>query len=238
MTIEDNITCVYAAKKIAPFLHVTPPPMPKEVKSYFFWRRVEEGIMSTIEGVHSAYLYCTDKEAYAQKIAYQQRSNEARDEMLEWRRRQEEELENELRAAGIATEQERNAWTVANGTSVYLSILVRYDGYGQFSWEMTKGWTDKHGQRWPKEVRTDRETLGKMVDMALISGIATLEEQYGRGWPGVTQQIINLDFKEEAKKVLLDEIDARIAQFTLLEKVYLLREGDKYNVGLMPRNEA
>lgn len=68
--VSEEITVAYAAKNLAPYLHVTVPEAPREWKQITRRWNIREAVFEIVEKLDSAYLFFSDRKGYKQKKEY------------------------------------------------------------------------------------------------------------------------------------------------------------------------
>ncbi|MFH1637241.1 MAG: hypothetical protein ABIB71_02340 [Candidatus Woesearchaeota archaeon] len=208
MAIEEklskDITWVYAAKQIAPYVEVTYPQIP-------VMGRIKLGLFHKI--LRKAF-----------KIrSYMSGEKKQIDKLIEDRIKTEEQY---LIKAGMNTLAERDAFTVVHAAASYLQRVIRhaesYKREGFPSLEITK-----------RGIKVNKNDFEDIIELAVSDGIYEIEEQtpFKIGGERMKLKAINPDFKEKAKERLLEEIYSGLdtgAEVNFLERVTVGKDEDAF----------
>lgn len=237
MTIDDKvkneISCAYAGKNIAGYLHVTAPEAPPEWKRMTRWWAIEDAIFGTVEKLHSAYLFVFDRQGYNDKKKSIDQEKQTRKKLWEFVRADEEAETERLRASGIISEQEKDAYTVAFNAGIAIKCFIYFTAKEKNENEEIIESKNKKA----KEISVTPEVLENCLKISVKEGIACLEEKYWINISGVKKpEIINPDFEIKATEWLKNNIYSRtenLKECRFLETVLVKREKDgNFNLSL------
>lgn len=229
--ISNEITQAYAAKNIAPYLDVTVPEAPPEWNQIIRNWAISDVIFGGIEKLHYAYLFLFDRKAYKEKKEYMEQENKTREGLHQARERSDAEFEEELRAFGIKTGQEKDAYMVAHFAGSAMARFVYRANESKDGVEVVKR---KNGVA--EEIKLAPELFEDYLAISVNDGIRCLIEKYWIPIRGVEMpQIVNPDFEEKAVAWLTKEAYSKIGQgneCAFLEMVVIKQEDEKIDLKL------
>lgn len=240
MEIDDiasnEINLAYTAKNIAPYLHVTVPEVPliwkQMTRSLAINTVIFPSIFESIEKLHSAYLFLFDRKRYKEKKESVEQRKQEDDSIEQSCRQAEVELEEKLRASGITTQQEKDAYIVARYAGLTMENVVSAGDHLDTSKGIVKIIKRLHGipDGIPEEISITSELFEYYLIGCIKSGIVCLEEGYWMNIRGVKKpEIVNPDFEVKAAEWLKEEVYSKTRddrECKLLEKVVVKREDD------------
>ncbi len=250
-TLDDialnEIDCVYAGKNIAQYLQVTVPKKPskwKQMISELKRTEIDEMVQIpfllifriAVEGADSAYQFVFDRKGYNEQKRSQEEHEQRESKFRQSVETEKIEFEEKLRAAGIITKNERDAYEAARYAGKAMAKFVYNVGENRDG-VIVKRKNDSGG-----EVKITPKLLEDCLGMSVRDGIKCLTEKYWMPTKGVKQpQIINPDFQEKAVSWLINEVYFKTdknRECKLLERVVIKRDVAGYfNLGLaIPKN--
>lgn len=156
------------------------------------------------------------------------------DDLLQAREKDETEFKEELRAPGIVTEQEKDAYTIADYAGLAMNSFIYCPDdldYFRANKELVEIIETTQTGRGAKKIRLTPELFEYWLRGSIKDGIVCLKENYWIPIKGVqTPQIVNPDFEDKAVDWLKNEVYARTSkgnECILLEKVRVWTEQDR-----------
>lgn len=227
---SNEINWAYTGKNIAQHLQVTVPEAPSEWKQIIRNWAISETIFGCIEKLHSAYLFLFDRKMYKEKIEYMEQEKQRREELHQAREKADTEFEEELRASGITTEQEKDAYMVAHFAGLAMVRFVYRADESKDGVEIVKR---KNGVA--EEVRVTQGLFEDYLAISVNDGIICLEEKYWINLPDVQKpEIVNPDFEAKAIDWLKGEVYSKTTdgkECKLLERVVVKRvDNGRFNL--------
>lgn len=202
---KNDITCIYAAKSLAPFLKVTTPDAQGLAEMVG-----KQGLPPF--GMASLAVTLADK---VDKMLHPARTKQERMAEEEQKRMDENQLaeyREDLRKAGIATEQEHDAFCFASNAAMELSLQLSH--------------RSKNGALSALKKEFETFYLPGAVNAGIRFGIA---DRYWQPMEGEKEpQIVNPEFKDTAMRWLLDEAYSREGkgEFAFLDRTLMAVDGD------------
>jgi len=186
-TIPDEISCIYAAKQMAQYLNIVHRLEPQQIQGTKRRQTLTDRVLNTIKDM----------------LPDNPTKTREKEDMESARKIQ----EYHLRKAGIKTEEERGALTVAKFAAVYLRKEVR-DSYDS-------------------SISLTGEMMHEHIKNAVSYGISALNGEYWLNMKDMPE-IVNPEFEGKAREWLMTEIESRKREgsFSLLEAVTVRHSDD------------
>lgn len=227
----NEINRVYTGKNIAQYLNITVPEVPQKWKKINLIKEIGYAIYDSIEKLHLDYLDFLNRKKYKinkeleKEMEKKYVEQKKQDGLHKEKEKTEIGFEEKLRASGIITEIEKDAYNIAHFTGVFMSDIISY--YVDENSDGVEVIKRKKGMA--EEIRVTPEVFEDYLETSVDKGIETLMMKYRITLNNYieTVKIVNPDFHGKATSWLKEQVYSKTdngKECKLLEKIVVKRE--------------